>query len=156
MTIDEFVSVAKVMAWPTLALISIVLFLPSLTALLENLANSLKIRTVKLKLMGVEVELLPEEVKAATGELLQDLADFATSLSQEDHKLFSDILLARGTKQVIELTPGFVRGNEIHDRYGRLRDHHLIRPKDGGRWQPDRYPIPTKFGLLIAKLRARS
>jgi hypothetical protein len=152
MTASEFKDIAGVLAWPSIAFFAIVLFYPALCKLVESIAVGLRVRTLKLKALGVELELTPEEVEAAAAQLLHELAVMTNGLSEPERSLFRDVIAANGHKTVGDMFPKFVRHDADHVRLGRLRDHQLIRPMEGGSWQKDKRPVPTQFGLLVVKL----
>jgi hypothetical protein len=156
MTAIEFAKIAEAVAWPALTFFAIVLFYPPITRLLNSLAASLKIKSIKVKAFGVEAELTPQEVKAAVDELLNEISDPTNELTEGEVQLLDQIAAADGRKSVIELAPAFVRDNDIHASFRRLRDRHLIRPLEGSRWFPEKHPVLTRFGRLVLNLRSGS
>jgi len=156
MTASDFAKIANALAWPVVGLFALAIFYRSLLKLLEGLASSLKLKTVKVKAFGVEAELTPQEVKAAVDELLQEISDPTNELREDELLLFERVASSDGRRTVIELEPNFVRGNDIHNRFRRLRDRHLIRPVEGSRWLPEKHPSLTRFGRLVLDLRNRT
>ena len=61
MTPKDFSEIAGVLVWPITAIRCLIVFYKPLRAILEQLAASLAIKTVKLKAFGVEVEITPEQ-----------------------------------------------------------------------------------------------
>ena len=156
MTATEFAKIAEAVAWPSITFFAIVLFYSSITKLLNGLATSLKFKSIKVKAFGVEAELTPQEVKAAVEELLKEISDPTNELTEGEVQLLDQIAAADGRRSVIELAPAFVRGNDVHDYLRRLRDRHLVRPLEGGRWLPGKHPVLTRFGRLVLDLRSGS
>jgi polyhydroxyalkanoate synthesis regulator phasin len=109
---------------------------------------------VKIKAFGAEVELTPEQAERALDELLQDIADSTNELTPEESSLFEQILHAGGRTTVVELFPSFARNSKEHQQLRKLRDRKLIRPYEGGNWQPDKHPIPSRFGELVYELKS--
>lgn len=122
-------------------------------ALIERLATTLTIKTVKLRAFGAEVELTPEQAKRALDELLQDIADSTNELSSEEYSIFESILHAGGRMTVTDMFPTFARNSKEHQQLQKLRDRKLIRPFEGGRWQPDKHPVSSRFGQLVHELK---
>jgi hypothetical protein len=153
LTAKEFAEIAGALAWPITAIGVIALFYKPIRALLDRLAATLTVKTVKLKAFGAEVELTPEEAKGALDELLQDIADSTNELSLEETLLFQRIMAAAGRDTVIQLLPNFRRDTIEHQMLRKLRDRKLVRPIEGGNWQPEKRPIATRFGQLVYDLR---
>lgn len=156
MTALEFAKVAEAIAWPTLVLFATILFYPPIARLLDGLASSMRIKSVKVTAFGVEAELSPQEVKAAVDELLQEISDPTNELAEGELGLLDRIAAADGRQTVIELDPTFVRGCDVHNQLRRLRDRHLIRPLEGSRWLAEKRPVLTRFGRLVLDLRSGS
>jgi len=156
MTATEFAKIAEAVALPALTGFTVVLFYSSITKLLNSLAASLKIKSIKVKAFGVEAELTPEEVKAAVDELLKEISDPTNELTEGEVQLLDQIASADGRRSVIELAPAFERGNDVNDYLRRLRDQHLIRPSEDSRWLAEKHPVLTRFGRLVLDLRLGS
>jgi hypothetical protein len=156
MTAADFATIADALAWPTVSCLAMILFYPSLAKLIEGLATSLKIKTIKVKAFGVEAELSPQEVKATFDELLQEISDPTNELRPEELLLLDRIASSNGTLSVIDLAPSFKRGDSNHDHLRRLRDRHLIRPAEGSRWLSEKHPVLTRFGRLVLDLRDKT
>jgi hypothetical protein len=156
MTTTEFAKIAEAVAWPGLSFFAIVLFYRPIEKLLDSLAASMKVKSIKVKAFGVEAELTPLEVKAAVDELLQEISDPTNELSEDEVRLLDRIAVTEGRQTVIELEPVFVRGGDVHNQLRRLRDRQLIRPVEGGRWRSDKHPVLTRFGKLVLDLRSRA
>ena len=155
MTAYEFAQIAKAVAWPLTAIVFLIVLHKPLRAVLERLATTLSLKNVKLKAFGAEVELTPEQAQTALDELLQEIVDPVNELAGEDYMLFERILRAGGRATVADLIPGFTRASPQHQQLQRLRDHQLIRPFEGSKWQPEKHPIATRFGELVHELKKR-
>jgi polyhydroxyalkanoate synthesis regulator phasin len=153
MTAKDFADIASALAWPLTAILFLSIFYKPVRILLERLATTLTIKTVKLKAFGAEVELTPEQAKRALDELLQDIADSTNELSSEESSLFESILHAGGRMTVTDLFRTFARDSKEHQQLRKLRDRKLVRPFEGGRWQPDKHPVPSRFGQLVYDLK---
>jgi hypothetical protein len=153
MTPKEFADIASAIAWPLVAVAFVAAFYKPVRAVLERLAATLTIKTVKIKAFGAELELTPEQAKQALNELLQDIADVTNELTPEESALFEKTLHADGRFTVANLCPGFVRDSKEHQQLRKLRDHKLIRPFEGDRWQAGKHPVPTRFGQMVYNLK---
>ena len=154
MTLGEFVEVADVLAWPILALLAFLLLFKPLHALLNRLSETLTFKSLKVKALGLESELTAEYARTVLHELLDDITASSNQLSEQEIKLFDEILKASGSKTVAEYFGGrFVRESPEHIRLQNLRDHKLILPKERKSWQSEKHPVVTPYGLLVAKLR---
>jgi hypothetical protein len=88
---------------------------------------------------------------------LQEIADSTNELSPEESRLFEKILASGGRERIDQLLPNFRRDTPEHQGLRKLRDRKLVRPFEGGRWQPDKHPVVTRFGQLVHDLHnARS
>ena len=154
MTPKDFADIASALAWPLTAIAFLVVFFKPVWALLERLASTLTIKTVKLKAFGAEVELTPEQAKRALDELLQDIADSTNELASEESTLFERIHHAGGRTTVVELFPGFALDSMEHQQLRKLRDRKLIRPFEGGNWQASKHPVSSRFGQLVYELKS--
>ena len=142
------------MAWPVTAVAFLAVFFKPLWRILERLAATLTIKTVKLKAFGAEIELTPEQAKRALDELLRDIAESTNELSSRELLLFQRIIDAAGRTTVAQLFPGFTRDSEEHQQPRKLRDRKLVRPFEGGNWQPNKHPVSSRFGQLVHDLRS--
>ena len=158
MTPDDFSKIATPLAWPLFAALCVWLFYSPILALLQRLSETLTFKSLKVKALGFETELSAEYARTVLHELLDDITDSTNTLTAEEIRLFNLILLAKGTKTILELLPSFSRrdaeGN--HDRLRNLRDRKLIIPLERGQWQPEKHPIVTRYGELVAKLGTAS
>ncbi|MFZ4682890.1 MAG: hypothetical protein ACOYMS_10325 [Terrimicrobiaceae bacterium] len=153
MTPKDFADIASAIAWPLTALVVFAAMFKPLRALLDRLAATLTIKTVKINAFGSEVELTPEQAKRALDELLQDIADSTNELTVDEMSLFERIFQAHGRTTVGELFPSFTRDSTEHQRLRKLRDRKLIRPFEGGNWQVNKHPVPSRFGELVHELK---
>ncbi len=153
-TPKDFSEIATALAWPITAVAFLALFYKPIRALLDRLAATLTVKTVKLKAFGAEIELTPEEAKRTLDELLQEIADSTNELSPEELLLFQRIEASAGQDTVAQLLPDFRRDTVEHQRLRKLRDRKLVRPFESGRWQPEKHPIATRFGKLVYDLRS--
>ena len=153
MTVDEFAKVASALAWPLTALAFLLVYLGPARKLLERLASTLTIKSVKLKAFGAEVELTPEQAKRALDELLQDVADLTNGLTSDELALFEIMNKAGGKKTVGDIFPTFERNSREHGQLQKLRDRKLVRPVEGGSWLKNKHPITTRFGQIVYNLR---
>jgi hypothetical protein len=142
------------LAWPVTVIGFFVVFYRPVRLLLDRLAATLTVKTVKLKAFGAEVELTPEQAKRALDELLQDIAESTNELSSEESALFNRIMASAGRDTVGQLLPNFQRDTSGHQHLRKLRDRKLIRPFEGGRWQPEKHPVVSRFGQLVYDLRS--
>lgn len=149
-----FAEIATALAWPLTALGFLSVFFTPVHAILERLAETLTIKTVKLKTFGAEIELTPEQAKRALNELLQDIADSTNELTAEEADLFESILHSGGRDTVADLFVAFTRDTKEHQQLRRHRDRKLVRPFEGGNWQPTKHPVPTRFGQLVYELKS--
>ncbi len=158
MSADEFSKIATAIAWPLTALLALWLFYRPIRGLLQRLSETLTFKSLKVKALGAEVELSAEHARTVLHELLDDIAESTNELSADEVTLFDRILAANGAETVAEIIPDFSRGDAAghHDRLRHLRDQKLIIPKERGQWKPDKHPIVTRYGRLVAKLRSTS
>ena len=157
MSADEFSKVATALAWPIITLLALLLFYCPIRALLRRLSETLTFKSLKVKALGAaEVELTVEYARTVLHELLDDITESTNNLSADEIKLFDLILDADGAKRVDQLIPGFSRDDTAgsHDRLRHLRDQKLIIPMERGRWKPEKHPVVTRYGRLVAKLRS--
>ena len=156
MSADDFSKIATALAWPVTALLALGLFYRPVLGLLKRLSETLTFKSLKVKAFGVEADLSAEYARTVLHELLDDITESTNNLPIEEVALFDRILAADGAKTVGELIPGFSRddagGN--HDRLRHLRDQKLIVPKERGQWKPQKHPVVTRYGQLVAKLRS--
>jgi len=153
MTPKEFADIANALAWPIMALAFLSMFYRSIRTLFDNVASSLSLKTVKIKAFGAEVELTPEQAKRALDELLQDIADSTNELTADESALYERIHAANGRTTIAELFSQFARDSTEHQQLRKLRDRKLIRPFEGGNWQPNKHPVVSRFGQLVFDLR---
>jgi hypothetical protein len=153
---DDFSKIATPLVWPAIALVVLCLFYRPVRALLQRLAETLTFKSLKVKVFGTEIELAPEYARTVLHELLGDIAESTNELTREEVGLFFRIRSANGAKTVAELIPSFRRddpeGN--HERLRNLRDQKLIIPRERGQWKPDKHPVVTRYGELVAKLHS--
>jgi hypothetical protein len=153
-TSNDFALIASSVAWPVVAMTFLILLYKPTVTLLERLAATLTIKTVKLKAFGAEVELTPELAQRALDELLQDIAESTNELAPEESFLFERIVHTDGRSTVLDLLPAFTRESKDHQRLRMLRDRKLIRPLEGGNWQQDKHPVSSRFGRLVYQLKS--
>lgn len=120
---------------------------------LDRLAATLTVKTVKIKAFGAEVELAPEQAKEAIDELIQEISELTNELSPEEAALFYRIHAYDGRMTVQDLFPGFARGSPEHRQLQKLRDTKLIRPVEGSQRQKAKHPLSTGLGQVFFKLR---
>jgi hypothetical protein len=158
MSLDEFSRIATALAWPIIALFAICMFYRPIRALLQRLSETLTFKSLKVKALGTEVELTAEFARTVLHELLDDITESTNNLSAAEIRLFRQILEEDGAKTVGELIPGFSREDKEgnHDQLRNLRDRKLIVPKERGQWKPEKHPVVTRYGRLVAKLQAGS
>lgn len=154
MSAKAFAEIATALAWPVAFVAFVGVFYKPLRAFLDRLAATLSVKTVKLKAFGAELELTPEQAKRGLDELLQDIAESTNELSAEESALFARIMASGGRESVLQLLPTFQRGNADHQRLRKLRDRKLVRPFEGGNWQPQKHPVVSSFGQLVYELQA--
>ena len=112
MTAKEFADIASALAWPVTAVAFLAAFFKPLQRILERLAATLAIKTVKLRAFGAEIELTPEQAKRALDELLQDIAESTNELSPQELVVFKRIIDDAGRTTVAQLFPGFTRDSK--------------------------------------------
>ena len=150
----EFAEIAGALAWPLTFIAFVAVFYKQVHSLLHRLAETLTVKSIKLKAFGAEVELTPEQARRALDELLQDIAESTNELSADDSALFERIVASAGRETVRQLLPTFQRDMPDHLRLRKLRDRKLIRPFEGGNWQPEKHPVVSRFGQLVYDLRS--
>ena len=157
MTAKEFADVAAEIAWPLTAIFFFALLYRPLRALVVRLAETLTIKSVKFKGPFGEVELSPEKVQQTLTELLQELEDPANKLESTEKALFQRIIGASGKLTVQDyFSQPFARGSDEHKQLRNLRDRKLVRPAEGGRWEPGKHPVVTRFGELVLQVSSTS
>lgn len=124
-------------------------------SLLNRLADSLKVTSIKFELFGAKAELTPEAAKGTLDEMLQEIVEPMNELSPDEVDLFLRIDTADGRLTVVDLIPDFEPESARHAQRRRLCDRKWIRPVEGGQWQPQKHPIVTRFGHLARKLNPR-
>lgn len=156
MSADEFSKIATPLVWPAITLVALWLFYRPVRALLQRLAETLTFKSLKVKVFGTEIELAPEYARTVLHELLDDIAESTNELTPEEIELFFLIRRANGVETVAQIIPSFRRddpeGN--HERLRNLRDQKLIIPRERGQWKPDKHPVITRYGELVAKLHS--
>jgi hypothetical protein len=147
---QEVASILSAMALPITVVGTVLLLLTPLRTLLR----SLKISALKLKLWGIEAELTVEQAQGVLNDISETVVATINTLSPAERDLFLNISTSDGDSTVKDLLPDFKRGeeNKEHQKLRKLREIGLIRPKEGGRWQDQKYPIVTEFGRLAQKL----
>ena len=158
MSAEAFSKIATALAWPITVLLALWLFYRPIRALLQRLSETLTFKSLKVKALGGEAELTAEYARTVLHELLDDITESTNNLSADEVTLFDRILTADGVQTVGELVPGFSRDDSAgyHDRLRHLRDQKLIIPRERGQWKPEKHPIVTRYGRLVAKLRSTS
>jgi len=158
MSIDEFAKIATALAWPIIVLLALCMFYRPVRALLQRLSETLTFKSLKVKALGAEAELTAEYARTVLHELLDDITESTNNLSAADIRLFDMILAADGSKTLGQLIPHFTRDDPegYHDRLRLLRDLKLVAPTERGQWKPDKHPMVTRYGRLVAKLRSSS
>jgi len=151
---QEVAAILSAVAWPIAVMGTVLLMLTPLRSLLNQLSRSLKLRAFKLKLWGLEAELTVEQAQSVLDRMSQMVVDAINELCPEERDLFEEIATSDENRTVKDLLPDFKRGdeNKEHQKLRKLRDIMLIRPKGGGRWRDDKYPIVTRFGRLAQEL----
>jgi len=147
--------ILSAVAWPTTVMVALLLFFTPIRSLLNQLANSLKIKVLKFKLFGAEAELSVEEAQGVLDEMLQEIVDAMNEVTEAESKLFKDIAASEGDRTVLDFLPHFERENIHHVKLKTLRDRQLIRPVEGGKWQKDKHPVVTRFGRLVQSLHPK-
>ena len=136
-------------AWPVAAII--------IAYALRSVLRKLFARTkgFTLKLLGVDVVLTADQAEDVLQDIFADIIEEAKILTTEKRQLVMAIKEARGKKKLEEIFKqlykrSFVRGMPEHERLRDLRNSQIIRPSEGGRWQPDKHPIvhPMTQALL--------
>lgn len=156
----EFAEIAKALAWPLTFIAFVVVFYKRVRALLERLAATLTLETVKLKVFGLEVQLAAKQAKETFDELLQIIVESTNELPDKDIALFDRIKASAGSQKVGQLFPEFQRDtperpSPEHRQLQNLRDRMLIRPLEGESWQAWKHPVLTRFGQLVSNLGRR-
>jgi hypothetical protein len=155
MDTQDIAAILGAIAWPITALIITFYFRIPLRSLLDRLADSLKIKSLKFVFLGSEVELTPEQAKDTLDEMLKEIVEAMNQLSLDEVNLFLRIDDANGHLAVRDLIPDFKRQSTEHAQLRSLRDWKLIRPIEGGNWQPEKHPIVTQFGRMVHKLHPK-
>jgi hypothetical protein len=157
MSASEFAQLARFLAWPLTTIGVLAAFYRPLCMLLDRLAQTLTVRTVKVKVFGVELELTPEQAKEAVGELLTEITDSTNDLSAEESDLFERILASGGRDRLDQILPNFKRDTLTLELQPlrKLRDRKLVRPFEGGKWESDKHPVVTRFGQLVNAISNR-
>lgn len=158
MSAEEFSKIATALAWPITALLTLSLFYRPIRALLQRLSETLTFKSLKVKALGSETELTAEYARTVLHELLDEITESTNNLSADEIKLFDQILDADGARTVSQLIPGFSRDDPAgyHARLRHLRDQKLVVPMERGQWKPEKHPVVTRYGRLVAKLRSNS
>jgi hypothetical protein len=156
MSVRELIDIIEALAWPLTAVGIVAVFQKSVRAVLDRLAATLTLRSVKLKAFNVEIELSPELAERAWEKLLQNITESTNELSKEEKALFEQIRASAGQATVIELLPDFKRDTPVHIRLQNLRDRQLIRSIEGGSWKAEKHPILTRFGETIRDLEVHA
>lgn len=139
-------------AWPITVLVIVLYFRGPIRLLVTRAADSLKVKSTKFKFFGIEVELTPEETKDALDEMLQEVVQAMSEFSKDEIDLFTTIHRNEGRLTVFGLDPNFKRGDEFHNKLRKLRRCNLVRPVEGGKWEPEKHPVVTRFGRLVLDL----
>jgi hypothetical protein len=155
MEATDVAAILEAVAWPIAVLLIFLYFSTSIQTLLDQLARSLQLRSLKFNLFGQQVELTREEVKDVLDEILKDIVEALNELSPDEVALFQKINSGDGRYTVQDLLPDFKRESMQHAQLRKLRDRKLIRPEEGGNWQPQKHPIMTRFGRLVWQLRPK-
>jgi hypothetical protein len=142
-------------AWPLILLLIVLYFRTPIRTLLNQLANSLKVKSLRFKLFGQEVELTAQEVEDVLEEMRQESVAAMNELSVDEVALLEGINAADGRSTVLDLIPSFRRDSEEHRKLRKLRDRKLIRPYENGQWQPHKHPVMTRFGRLVWRLHSK-
>jgi hypothetical protein len=158
MSADDFSKIATPLVWPITALLALWLFYRPIRNLLKRLSETLTFKSLKVKALGSEAELTAEYARTVLHELLDDITESTNNLSLDEIKLFDQILEKDGAITIGELIPGFSRNDlaGYHDQLRHLRDQKLIIPRERGPWKPEKHPVVTRYGRLVAKLRSTS
>jgi hypothetical protein len=152
MKIKDVADILSAVAWPLIVLAIILYFREPLHLLASRVAESVKVKSLRFKAFGLESELTIEEAKGALDEMLHEIIEATNELSPEEVALFQAIDIADGRQTVLGLIPDFERRNTKHIQLQKLRDRKLIRPFEGGNWQPEKHPIVTRFGRLVQSI----
>jgi len=96
--------------------------------MLDDLAGSLKVKSIKVTGFGMEAELSPQEVQATVDALLREFSDPTNELAEYDVQWLDRIAVAEGRQTVIELVRLCIRSVDVHHQLRRLRDRQLIQP----------------------------
>lgn len=124
----KYAKILAVAAWALLSLIAITLFYRQITRMLDDLAGSLKVKSIKVTGFGMEAELSPQEVQATVDALLREFSDPTNELAEYDVQWLDRIAVAEGRQTVIELVRLCIRSVDVHHQLRRLRDRQLIQP----------------------------
>lgn len=88
--------------------------------------------------------------------MLQEIVEAMNELSPDEVVLFQKINAGDSRLSVSDLFPDFKRNSDQHEQLRKLRDRKLIRPIEGGNWQPPKHPIVTRFGRLVLQLHPKT
>ena len=142
--------------WPVTVLIILGLFRRQISEFLSSVATVIgKGRELRLKVGGQEFTLFANEIEDLFSDYSPDaknkINEIKTNHSHYDFSLARTIMRS---EQFI-LPEDFRRGSNQHNTLGAMRQVHLIRNANGGRWHPGHTAEVTTFGRYAAKyLRA--
>lgn len=138
----------QIVAWPVLVLVAMIIFRTQLAHLIT------RIRGFKFHTKGGQVfELSTTEVSSIAQDLLLETDALIRDLDEPAKKILARIVASPRSLTVEQAAPGFTRGSPEHDSLRKLRDCQLIRPVEGGRFQPEKHIEIKRFGQVLLKLR---
>ena len=146
----HFIELVKALAWPFVVLIIVFSFRAQFKELFERSSG------LTFKVLGFEFALTVKQVHDVAEELFKEVSEGLSSLTQKQRELFQAVRASNGIKTVDQLTQDifdkpFVRTGEELEEFRALRDSQLVRPREGGRWKPEKHPVVTPYAQIILK-----
>ena len=163
---QDIAAILSAVAWPIIVLGVVLLFHTPLRAILNRLADSMRMQKITLGAFRVTTEWSVEEAEAVLNEMQEAVLAPIKTLREPEYNLLlkiADVNGERTNQTVNALIPNFqrssnVRKSEEHEVLRNLRYWSLIRPSGvggiwlGGSWEGTKYPILTKYGSLAVSL----
>jgi hypothetical protein len=135
-----FVELVKILAWPFVALGIVYAFRVQIRELFARSSG------LNFEILGFKVALTVKEVHDVAQDIFKEISEGLSGLTDKQKELFQAVRISNGSKTVDEITQAtfggpFVRGGDELEDFRALRDSQLIRPRQGGRWKPDKHPV---------------
>ena len=133
--------------WPTIVIFVLLLLLPIVVRFIRESSS------VEMEAGGFKLAMSRQTKDLIVQPILDEMNFVLSSLSRPDRDLFMSIYQDIESGKGYSVPPDFERGNALHAQLRSLRELNLIRPTEGGRWQPGKPVELTRFAKVFGQVK---